>query len=84
MCGESCLLVSWCGSGRFGMAGTDEDLDRSRRPGVEDQGRSSTGRVLDGWTIERSGDAVCGLHHAQVDEESGFLGLVSKPRSMVC
>jgi hypothetical protein len=26
---------------------------------------------------------VCGLHRAQGDEEHGFLGLASKPRSMV-
>jgi hypothetical protein len=30
------------------MAGSDEDHDRSRRPGVEDQRWSSTGRILDG------------------------------------
>jgi hypothetical protein len=33
-----------------------------------------TGRVLDGRVIERSGGAVCGLHHARGDEERGFLG----------
>jgi hypothetical protein len=33
--------------------------------------------------IERSSDAVCGLHHAQGDEEREFLGLDSKPRSTV-
>jgi hypothetical protein len=33
-----------------------------------------TGRVLGGRTIERSGDAVCGLHCARGDEERGFLG----------
>jgi hypothetical protein len=33
-----------------------------------------TGQVLDGWAIERSGDAVCGLHHTRGDEERGFLG----------
>jgi hypothetical protein len=33
-----------------------------------------TGRVLGGQTIERSGDAVCGLHRAREDEERGFLG----------
>jgi hypothetical protein len=32
-----------------------------------------TGRILDGRTIERSGDAVCGLHHARGDEEHMFL-----------
>jgi hypothetical protein len=34
-----------------------------------------TGRVLGGQMIERSDDAVCGLHRAQGDEERGFLGL---------
>jgi hypothetical protein len=46
------------------MAGSDEDRDRSRRPGAEDLGWSSTGQVLSGRMIERSGDAMCGLHRA--------------------
>jgi hypothetical protein len=33
-----------------------------------------TGRVLGGWAVERSGDAVCGLHLARGDEECRFLG----------
>jgi hypothetical protein len=33
-----------------------------------------TGRVLGGQTIERSGGAVCGLHHARGDEEREFIG----------
>jgi hypothetical protein len=33
-----------------------------------------TGWVLGGQVIERSGDAVCGLHRACGDEEHGFLG----------
>jgi hypothetical protein len=57
------------------MAGSDEDRGKSRRLGAEDQGWSSIGRVLSGRPIERSGDAVCGLHGAQGDEECGFLGL---------
>jgi hypothetical protein len=40
-----------------------------------------TGRVLNGRTIKRSGDTVCGLHRAQGDKERGFVGLASKPRS---
>jgi hypothetical protein len=32
-----------------------------------------TGRVLGDRAIERSGDAVCGLHRARGDEKSGFL-----------
>jgi hypothetical protein len=32
---------------------------------------------------EWSGDTVCGLLHARGDEERGFLGFASKPRSMV-
>jgi hypothetical protein len=38
--GESCLLASWCASGRCGKACSDEDRDRSRRPGAEDRGLS--------------------------------------------
>jgi hypothetical protein len=41
---------------------------------VQRTGDGRTGRVLGGRTIERSGDAVCGLHRARVDEERGFLG----------
>jgi hypothetical protein len=33
-----------------------------------------TDRVLDGQAIERSGDAVCGLHRVRGDEKRGFLG----------
>jgi hypothetical protein len=68
------LLVSWCVGDRCGMEGSDEDCGRSRRPGVEDRGWSSTGRVLGGRTIERLGDTVCSLHRAREDEERVFLG----------
>jgi hypothetical protein len=44
------------------------------RPSADDYGWSDIGRVLGGRTIGRSGDAVCGLHHAQGDNERGFLG----------
>jgi hypothetical protein len=37
-------------------------------------GDGRTGRILDGWAIERSGDTVCGLHRVRGDEERGFLG----------
>jgi hypothetical protein len=50
------------------MAGSDKDLGRSRRPGVEDRGWSSTGQVLGGRMIGRSGNAVCGLYRAHEDE----------------
>jgi hypothetical protein len=39
-CGELCLLVSWCAGGRCGMAGSDEDRGKSRRPGAQDRGWS--------------------------------------------
>jgi hypothetical protein len=77
------LLVLWCVGDRCDMVDSDEDLGSSRRPGAEDLGWSSTDRVLGGRIIGRSGDVVCGLHHAQEDEEHGFLSLASKPRSMV-
>jgi hypothetical protein len=71
--GESCFLVSWCAGSRCGMAGSDEDRGRSRRPGAGDQGWSGIGRVLGGRTVGRSGDAVCSLHHARGDVEHMFL-----------
>jgi hypothetical protein len=58
LCGESCLLISWCAGDKCDMAGSDEDHGRSRRLGVEDQGWSSTGQVVGGWTIKVSGDAM--------------------------
>jgi hypothetical protein len=66
-------LVSWCTGSRCDMAGSDEDLARSRRPGLEDKGWSSTSQILIDRTIGRSGDTVCGLHRAQGDKEHGFL-----------
>jgi hypothetical protein len=74
LCGESHLLVSWCVGDRCDMAGSNEDLGRSRRPGAEDRRWSSTGQVLGGRTIGRLGDTVCSLYRAQGDEEHGFLG----------
>jgi hypothetical protein len=56
------------------MTGSDEDRGRSRRPGAEDQGWSTTGRVLSDRMIERSDDVVFGIHRARGDEECGFLG----------
>jgi hypothetical protein len=41
---------------------------------VQRTGYGHTGRVLDGRTIRRSGDVVCGLHRACGDEEREFLG----------
>jgi hypothetical protein len=41
------------------MMDSDDDHGRSRRPGAEDRGWSSIGRVLCGRTIERLGDIVC-------------------------
>jgi hypothetical protein len=56
------------------MAGSNEGGGRSRRLDAEEQRWPSIGRVLSGWTIGRLGDAVCGMHHAQGDEECMFLG----------
>jgi hypothetical protein len=55
------------------MTSSDKDRGRSRRLGAEDQGWSGTGRVLGGWTIERSDDVVCSLHRVRGDEEHIFL-----------
>jgi hypothetical protein len=40
---------------------------------VQRTGDGRTGRILGGRVIERSGGAVCGLHHARGDDERGFL-----------
>jgi hypothetical protein len=60
----ACLVVCrW----QVHMVSSDEDHGRSRMSGAVDRGWSITGRVLRGWVIWRSGDAVCGLHHARGD-----------------
>jgi hypothetical protein len=41
---------------------------------VQRTGDDRIGRVLGGRAVERSGDAVCGLHRTCRDEERGFLG----------
>jgi hypothetical protein len=74
LCGESRLLLSWCAGDRYGMVCNDEHHDRSRTLGAEDREWSSIGWKLSGRTIERSGDAVCGLYHARGDGKSEFLG----------
>jgi hypothetical protein len=54
------LLVFWCAGGRCGMTCSDEDCDRSRRPGADDRGwshRSGTRWSGDrevGWRRVRS------------------------------
>jgi hypothetical protein len=80
---ESRLLVSWCAGGRCGMACSDENRGRSRRPGAEDRGwshrsgtRWSGGREVR-WCRVRSAPDTSRLG-AQVS----WLSL--KPRSMVC
>jgi hypothetical protein len=76
------LLVSWCASDRCVMASSDKDRGSSRRPSAEDRGWSTVDRVLGGRMIKRLGDAVCGLHRAQGDDERRFLAFASKPRLM--
>jgi hypothetical protein len=66
----ACLVVqvvgvAWCAATRI-VAGVG-DL-------VQKIGHGRTDRVLGGQVIERSGDAVFGLHRACGDEERGFLG----------
>jgi hypothetical protein len=41
---------------------------------VQRTGDDRIGQILDGRTIERSDDTVCGLHHSCGDEEHKFLG----------
>jgi hypothetical protein len=51
---------------------------------VQRIGDGRTCRLLNGRMIERSDNAMCGLHRAHGDEEREFLGWASKPRSKVC
>jgi hypothetical protein len=74
-CGVQVTGAAWRAAARI-VVGVGDLVQRIR------DGRR--GRVLDGQMIERLGDAVCGLHRAQGDEERGFLGLASKPWSTVC
>jgi hypothetical protein len=41
---------------------------------VQRTGDGHTGQILGGREVERSGGAMCDLHHARGDEEHKFLG----------
>jgi hypothetical protein len=56
--------VAWCAVMKI-MAGVGDLVQRT--------GDGHTGWVLGGRTIERSGDAMCGLHRARGDERREFL-----------
>jgi hypothetical protein len=64
-CGVQVTGAAWCAAIRI-VVGVGDIVQRTR------DGR--TGQVLDGRTIERSGGAVCDLHHARGDEEHRFVG----------
>jgi hypothetical protein len=49
--GESRLLVSWCEGGSCDMTCSDEDHNRSRRPGAE--GREWSHRLGTRWSSDR-------------------------------
>jgi hypothetical protein len=57
--------AAWCAAMRI-MVGVRDLVHRT--------GDDCTGRVLSDRLIERSGDAVCGLHRARGDEKHGFPG----------
>jgi hypothetical protein len=63
--GVQVVDVAWRTTTRI-MAGVRDLVHRT--------GDGHTHRVLSDRTIERSGGAVCGLHHARGDEERGFFG----------
>jgi hypothetical protein len=52
--------VAWCAAMRI-VAGVGDLMQMA--------GDGRTDRVLGGWAIERSGGAVCDLHHAREDEK---------------
>jgi hypothetical protein len=57
--------AAWCAVIRI-VAGVGDIVQRI--------GDGHTSRVFGDRAIERSGDAMCSLHHARGDEEHGFLG----------
>jgi hypothetical protein len=71
--GESCLRISWCAGGRCGKQAATRIMARVGDL-VQRTEDGRTGRVLGGWTIGRSRDAVCGIHCTCGDEERIFLG----------
>jgi hypothetical protein len=62
---ESCLLVSWCTGGRYGMTCSDKNRGRSRRLDTEDQrwshrpGTRWPGDREVGWRRVRSAPCTC-------------------------
>jgi hypothetical protein len=57
--------AAWCAAARI-VTGVGDLVQRT--------GNGCTSRVLGDRAIERSSDAVCGLHRVRGDEERGFLG----------
>jgi hypothetical protein len=55
------------------MTDSSEDHDKSMRLGAEDRKWLNIGRIFGGRTIERSDNAVCGLHCARGDKERMLL-----------
>jgi hypothetical protein len=74
-CGVQVTGVAWQTETRI-VSGVGDLVQRT--------GDGRTGQILSGQAIERSGDAMCGLHRARGDEERGFLGWASKPRLTIC
>jgi hypothetical protein len=64
-CGVQVVGAAWRTAMRI-MAGVGDLIQ------MTEDGRTS--RILGGRVIERSGDAMCGLHRAHRDEKHMFLG----------
>jgi hypothetical protein len=64
-CGVQVVGAAWRTAMRI-MTGVGDLVQRT-----ED---GCTSRILGGRVIERSGDAMCGLHRAHRDEKHRFLG----------
>jgi hypothetical protein len=86
--GESCLLDSWCAGGMCGIACSDEDRGRSRRPRADDQRWSHRSGTR--WPDGRVAPCAACTVHVET-RSTGFLvdpqnqgrrfvsGLASKP-----
>jgi hypothetical protein len=66
---ESRLLLSWCAGGRCGLACSDENHGRSRRPGAENRGWSHKSGTR--WP----GGREVGWHHVRSAPDTWRLGV---------
>jgi hypothetical protein len=78
LCGELCLLVSWCVGDKCNMAGNNEDRSRSRRPSAwAGDGQAQVGYLVAG----RSGGQVMQCAVCTVHMETRSVSFLVEPRN---